>query len=398
MLGSFIAPSNIRPLRNLPGLRQSPTLFTKPVGRLPAATNMAPTAPASEYHMTCLCGAVEEPGTLLVSPTIPAPAKEICWCTDCNWVVGCLGAAFPLLKEAPSEATLRKCVKYDSSKTHRRYHCGTCGCSTFVEKMGQWFAIAGIIERRKDTGPSDVKDVVRVEIHKWIKDTVDGGMIPKMLKLGKSDNSRDIELRETSLEARIMKPDEIREMEKASVAKGQDKPSLDEKLIAKCHCGGVDLRIRRADYTNDTQGMAETYIPPDKDKYIAYFCVCRSCRLQTGVSTVPWCYVPPANITIASTGEQVKVGSDAMSPEANKGTTLKVYKSSEDVYRSFCDKCGASVFYRAEEEDHNVVDVAVGLLRTDEGIMARRWLDWAWGRIAHGEEAADDELLHALAV
>jgi hypothetical protein len=396
MLGSFIAPSSVRPLRNPLVNRQPPTLVTKPVGRTPAATKMAPTAPASEYHMTCLCGAVEEPGTLLISPTIPAPGREICWCTDCNWVAGCLGAAFPVLKQAPSEASLSKCVKYDSSKTHRRYHCGTCGCSTFVERMGEWFAIAGIIERRKDAGPTDVRDVVRVEFHKWIKNTVDGGMIPKMLKLGKGDNEREIELRETSSESRIMKPEEIKEMERTSIDRGKDRPSLDEKLIVKCHCGGIDLRIRRADYGNDTQGTAETYIPPDKDKYLACFCVCRSCRLQMGVSTVPWCYVPPANITIAATGEQVKVGSDAMRPEANKGTTLKVYKSSEDIYRSFCDKCGASVFYRAEEEGHNVVDVAVGLLRTGEGIMARRWLDWAWGRISHREEATDAELYEAL--
>ena len=138
---------------------------------------------------------------------------------------------------------------------------------------------------------------------------------------------------------------------------------------------------------NNKQGVVERYIPPNEEKYMAYFCVCRSCRLSTGMTLIPWCYVPPANLTIASTGEPIHLGKQAEEAGANEGTTLKHYKSSADVYRSFCGTCGATVFYWADEPGHAVVDVAVGLLRTEEGSMARRWLAWCWGRVAWKAES-----------
>lgn len=69
--------------------------------------------------------------------------------------------------------------------------------------------------------------------------------------------------------------------------------------------------------------------------------------------------------------------------------TLKAYRSSENVLRGFCAKCGATIFYtiddeeRAPEEGKRIVDVAVGILRAPEGdVAAEEWLTWRTGRLA----------------
>jgi hypothetical protein len=41
------------------------------------------------------------------------------------------------------------------------------------------------------------------------------------------------------------------------------------------------------------------------------------------------------------------------------------------------------------------LDVAVGILRSEEGSMARRWLDWEWGRCGFEEECIDREMCEA---
>jgi hypothetical protein len=264
----------------------------------------------------------------------------------------------------------------------------------------QWLVCAGVIDRVDGgegvRGEGTVRDVVRVERHDFLSDTVDSGLVPRLLQLGKDGEQREVVCWDTFPDSRRVSPEEVQEMERKSVEKGKDKPGRDEKLQLKCHCGGVDLLIKRADYATDTQGVSEQYIPPDKEKYIASFCVCRSCRLATGISLQPWCDMPPANITIASTGKQVVLGKNREAPGANAGTTLKHFNSSSDVYRSFCGTCGATVFYWADEPGQATVAVSVGLLRAEEGVMARRWLDWAWGMVSWKEEAVDGEVLEAI--
>jgi len=42
-----------------------------------------------------------------------------------------------------------------------------------------------------------------------------------------------------------------------------------------------------------------------------------------------------------------------------------------------------------------MVDVAVGILRADEGCLARDWLDWSW-EVVGAEEATDPMTVEAL--
>ena len=56
--------------------------------------------------------------------------------------------------------------------------------------------------------------------------------------------------------------------------------------------------------------------------------------------------------------------------------------------------CGATVSYFNSQRP-NEVDLAVGILRAEEGSMAKRWLDWEWGRCSFAEESVDKEICEA---
>lgn len=147
----------------------------------------------------------------------------------------------------------------------------------------------------------------------------------------------------------------------------------------------MSLQIQRANWDPD---ISAHYIPPDPTQYFAYLCACRSCRLSTGAPLVPWTLIPPANIFTANPtiGSQdtpadellpVIFGHPVSSPEVKPGLALKHYWSSPDVCRSFCGKCGATISYWCGKRPDEV-DIAVGILRAQEGSMARKWLEWEW--------------------
>jgi hypothetical protein len=74
--------------------------------------------------------------------------------------------------------------------------------------------------------------------------------------------------------------------------------------------------------------------------------------------------------------------------------TLKHHWSSPDTCRSFCGKCGATISYWCNKRPDGL-DLAVGILRGEEGSMARRWLQWERGQCSFHEECIDRELCDA---
>ena len=246
MFGSLIAPSNVRPSQSSHPVPQPSTTQTLPVG---SSLISYPTMPStSEYHLTCLCGAVREPGTLLDSDTIPVLAPEICHCNLCRHTTGSLGGSFPKLRGAPSQATLDSCVEYVSSARVSMYHCATCGCGTFVDHKEKdlWYVCAGMIEPGDGSGNQKARDVVRVERHDFLSDKGDGGLVPRLMRLGTGGEERDVECWDTFPDTKKVSVEGVREMQKVSIEKGKSVPAKNEKLQVKCRCGGVDLRIKRA--------------------------------------------------------------------------------------------------------------------------------------------------------
>ena len=116
------------------------------------------------------------------------------------------------------------------------------------------------------------------------------------------------------------------------------------------------------------------------------------------MSILPWTTIPTANVfnanvPTASDDKLVPVvfGHSTSSSDANSGLSLKHYWSSPERCWSSCSRCGATVFYWSP--DH--LDVAVGILRSEEGSMARRWWDWEWGQCGFDEDCIDREMCEA---
>ncbi|KAK3390005.1 Mss4-like protein [Podospora didyma] len=151
-----------------------------------------------------------------------------------------------------------------------------------------------------------------------------------------------------------------------------------EVLRAECHCGGFSITFPRP---NDVPGLAEdewasTYVSKtDPNKWVAVPDACNDCRVMNGAHVIAWMFVPLTSISPPL-------------PKDFKFGTLTPYVSSPGVRRAFCGVCGATVFYSsehkartAENDGRKIVDIAVGLLRAPEGILAEKWLTWRSSKV-----------------
>jgi hypothetical protein len=356
-------------------------------------------------NLTCLCGAISVPATILAQPNLPI-STGICHCNVCRQTTGSLGAAFPPLDSPPTREIISKLTAYHSSEDVIRYFCSRCGCHCFCVVLSdkQWFCLGGIIETGSPENLNDEdwpKDTIKVSSHRHVLDTIDGGITPILLNLdgrsiptwsGESQEGQQVESFDLS-HASIL---DLPSKSTSNIPKLKD----DSYLEAKCHCGGVSLLIKRANYTlSATSQDSARYVPSNNKKYLTYFCTCRSCRLSTGVSMLAWSLVPPENIfnanapTIAGDYQPIVFGYPVSDP-ANPGLSLEHYWSSPDVCRSFCGKCGATVSYWCGQRPTEL-DLTVGILRSEDGSMARQWLEWIWGRCSFTEESIDKEISEA---
>lgn len=352
----------------------------------------------SQSTVTCLCGQIKVP---LKTP-VPA-STELCHCNICRHTTGAFFVGLPALGYRPDASILDKCPVYKTSDRVDRYFCSSCGTKLFVnthhksdgtpiDDTESWYAFGGAI----DPPEGSTTDVLSIERHHGVSDTTDGGLAPF--------------LSTPTAPAFGMKTDPLSHSDLAQMIKtstSQSPPGEYDKLKVSCHCGGVSLLILRADHTERSISQLDRFIPRsptgsvEEHKHFASTCVCRSCRLHTGSSFVPWIYVPGPQILNAHTGKPVVVHRAAYpdrgqtaAESANKGLTLKFFWSSDDSTRSFCYVCGAAVFYSMDRRQE-ITNIAAGLLRADDGVMARGWLSWQWGRCSWKDEATDKSILEA---
>ncbi|KAK5168380.1 uncharacterized protein LTR77_006950 [Saxophila tyrrhenica] len=352
----------------------------------------------SSASVNCLCGAISFPH----QQELPTPS-ELCHCKPCRHTTGALFAGFADLPSPPTAEILNKCTAYHTSDTHTRYFCSKCGTKLLVnahhfrdgrhrDDSEAWFVVASAIDPPKNANA----DVLQVESHMWLSDTADCGVAPLMRQLG-----------DRRLPCYGVSTDEIPDADLdglLSAAGSSASLKSGDLLKVECRCGGVSLRIQRADHGDNTIPQLDRYIPRDhdgkveNDKHFASTCVCRSCRLHLGASLTPWLYVPPVQIINPHTGKPVATHHGAMTgstaDDSNAGLSLKHYWSRKDVCRSFCGTCGAGVFYTRDDRSE-ITNVAAGLMRADEGVMARRWVSWQWGRVSFPEEAVDKGIMEA---
>ena len=356
----------------------------------------------SAPKLTCLCGAISHP----IPVSLPAQT-ELCYCNPCRRITGALFASFVELPQASDEATLAKCTVYHSSATHDRLFCSTCGTKVVVhnhhhpdgKERNAWFAYSGAVERPEGEEQSNI---VRPETNEWIDDAVDGGLAPYMTKLGGRDvpayriMQSDPPLSQTEIEKRGNRNSTIQSKDTS--------PSQGDRLKAECRCGAVSLLIKPADNTDKSIAKLDRFIPftPSGEKFMhkyqARTCVCRSCRLAMGASLTTHTYIPPPQILNPHTGEPLAYAHATETSEgqaANRGLeALKHFWSSKEACRSFCGTCGSTVFYWNENRKE-IVNISVGILRAEEGSLARRWFYWQPGMVSWKDEAVDKNILEA---
>jgi len=193
-------------------------------------------------------------------------------------------------------------------------------------------------------------------------------------------------------------------------------PSDATRLRSACHCGAIELRIARPDDTSasasasglETRGETESKAR-SMSKFSAHISACRVDGLSSGAwGFQPWAAVPLGNMAfLFADGDialsQVLASAFARRPEPNSDlprpvseimSKMTVFSVTAQTRLAFCNTCGASLF-RWSDDRPDVIDVAVGILRADEGCLARDWLDWSW-EVVGAEEAIDPAMLEAL--
>ncbi|KAK0642058.1 glutathione-dependent formaldehyde-activating enzyme [Cercophora newfieldiana] len=314
--------------------------------------------------------------------TVPVSAlplgTHLCACFICRQVHGtftCFHAPLPSgvtpqFLTSPTSITRYRHAEAASD----RLFCSTCGCHIGDEDITPDHA-TGHLEWRVASsiftdGAHADKSVFQIRSHIFTGDTSSVGFHTWLPRIGER------ELYIWSPE----KGDPVFPIPPPQPPKQEIGEDGHERLRAECHCGGVSFTFPRPDHPSfkDNELVKRYTSPKDPSKWVACLDVCDDCRLLTGAHVTPWTFVPLNSLQPAVSSDLKGLG------------TLKTYRSSEKVLRGFCGCCGATVFYLCDEEERadaksgmRMVDIAVGILRAPEGVIAERWLTWRTSRLTY---------------
>ena len=306
---------------------------------------MASEAANVHINTSCHCGLFKHSVTL---PLTSFPLKSaICHCNTCRHVTGQIFATFaviplPLVTEAQG---FDKLVPYSTSPGIFRYFCPKCGASVLNVEAEEWEFATGVLDFVTDDGRNGHELLPGGLLNRGVlftEDSSDGGAVP-WINEGKSDglagrktggrNSQDV------TDAMLVG---MQEYSKQNVKQNGS------NLIGRCHCGDVKLEVLAAE---------------GKERYGAGLCACTSCRKACGFEFTAWSKTSKKQIKM-SDGRSLDEGLEHMG----------AYKTSPEVHRHFCKKCGATVSYYREGMD--TIDIACGLFDAPEGSRSEQWLEW----------------------
>lgn len=345
----------------------------------------------SKIEASCHCGGV----SLSVTPRPGADGTAniaFCHCASCRHVTGELFVSYHPVRDV-AQSDLEGTSEYLTADGWTRYFCRVCGChvlrSLEIDGATEWEAATGVLTGPSDTNTGDEdQTTIRYTSHVAVSSTEDGGSSVWLTELGNH-------------------PIQVQPSEQHYSEGNYHRPSVapPDTLPASCDCATVSFHITRPDaasslphspfpdlthaYSATDPSIAAN--PSDKKwwlrpggKYLAGTCACRTCRLVSGFEIQAWAFVPVSNIYfhIPSSNDTASVQLDF---ESLPSGILKSYRSSPDVAREFCGKCGATVFWRGVWRSE-LVDVSVGLLR-GEGARVEGWLEWWTERVSFSEEA-----------
>lgn len=333
-------------------------------------------------HITCLCGCTAQ--TVHLSQSSEPSMLTLCHCSSCRATTGELCASYVALISPPT--SFESLVQYTQSKNVSRWFCQNCGAHVFIRRLGDFFVASGLL----DAAQVETRGVE----HNCVNDTLDAGASRLISKVGScSSTHRNAG---GSVSQHLPQTEDATHM-------GPQQQSREQRLPARCHCGGVEYFVTPPDASSKTASSpwpdilvpyhsgssnnpddAKWWLRSGDTKFLAGFCACNSCRQGAGFPIQSWAFVPKSNI--------FKPDGSSLSYDMS---TLQAYESSPGVYREFCNRCGATVFWHCDERP-SVVDVSVGLLRAGSGAMALSWLEWATERVSFREDAVDRNLIKGL--
>ncbi|KAF2494957.1 hypothetical protein BU16DRAFT_527884 [Lophium mytilinum] len=315
----------------------------------------------------CLCNASH---VSVAVPTASLPlAVHLCHCDTCRRTHGSLGL-FNAHIPAPT-ADFATLTAYASSQDVKRYFCSTCGTHMldYDAKTKEWNISISIVD-----GPESLWDFRE---HIYLQDTKDGGLGTWLASVGGKP------LKKWAGGAIPDSKSEFGNWEPPTPSTTDVSKSKEDILHASCHCGGASFNIARP------TPASRALLPPlatasDDTKWYASNDVCTSCRFSVGSAIVSWAFPTVDRVTLADG-----------SPYRRVFGTLKEYRSSPDVSRTFCGVCGATVAYHVDDRP-DLVDVAVGLLEAADGARAESWLEWRVHKLSYEEDAIHHALVGAL--
>ena len=340
---------------------------------------MSETKDTHTVHFSCACRQVS--GSFKAHDRdLPLPLS-LCHCNTCRHQSGLLCGSYATLPKGAEFAIQGPLEFYKASKTVFRFFCSNCGANVYFEDTNteDRDICTGVLER--------AEGVVLLKQHIFVTDSKDGGLC---------DWIPDVEAWEGFSKV-------SRKLDAGWKDGSKLSSKRDEELQAYCHCKGVRFKITRPDESsaNLTAPRGDIVGPPTMEqdgakndeawwlrengtKYLGGTCACNECRLASGFDIQAWAFVPKANISQLN-GEPLDFSAG----------TLKRYDSSEGVYREFCSKCGATVFWHSDSRPE-LIDVSAGLLDAEEGARAESWLGWKTDRVSFHEEAQNKDLISRL--
>ncbi|ORY01731.1 Mss4-like protein [Clohesyomyces aquaticus] len=295
----------------------------------------------------CLCKA-HTFTTKVPSSSLPLRATA-CHCDSCRHVSGAMYCTDIPWPEPRADVDTSALKKYTFSSRINDLFCGTCSTRMFFEDAQEPHDL-GVLTGALTNQPGDI---VKIEKHIFVGDTMDGGATMWMRKSG--------------IEA-------------------FEETSREESLPIRCKCKGINFLLNRGNYDNKKAEDLPWFVDPKTHKLLGGFCPCDSCRLFGSADVFNWTYAELENIYygagVADEGRPfpkntagLKAAVDAKDPSVG---TLAYYASSPDVQRYFCGDCAASIFYAVDDRP-DIVDVAIGVLEASDGARAEGFLSWGYG-------------------
>lgn len=254
----------------------------------------------------------------------------------------------------------------------------------------------------------DTEGVVEYQSCMWVEDTKDGGASEWIAAIDGKPPKRWAQQAGESREV----PPFVYEG-----AADQMRPT-EKPVYAHCHCRGVEFWIippnsvsttAQSDYpdlmvpynsgsdASANPSNVAWWLRDGGTRFLAGTCACHSCRRSSGFHITFWAFVPTANIYLDAGLKQgyPEYGADHQN---DYWGTMKAYNSSEGVMRTFCGRCGATIFWDggAKKGRDGLIDIAVGLLDAESGAKAEELLKWWTSRVSFEEFAMNKSLIKAL--